>query len=389
MPSGSVYKRGTSNNYYTKIKRWNAKKDDFEWASVSTGSSDFEEAQSIAKSLQTTADGAAKMKGESIDKDHLLSVVASIYAAAGIVVKLDQTQWPPLNDYIDRYKRGRKARIKAGSYKTYVAYFNAFEDWLGENSVQPLDWFTPEQANAFYEACMEKMTVNSANERIKLVKRMYTFAMKEINYPSNPCLSVDLAKLKKDEALDRIPFTLQEVKKLVKYLFDGDSRMREWGRAAALSAMSGARLEDAITMVSKAIKKGILSYTQTKTGKDIEVPLVVPEWLNEISKFKGDICPELSSEFKRVGNCNISTEFTALVSAAGIKQKYKVFKSGRKVARKTFHSLRHTLRTLIVASGGSDAQADIILGHSGTQGKTYTHSETEAMRNVLGKVFKK
>lgn len=53
------------------------------------------------------------------------------------------------------------------------------------------------------------------------------------------------------------------------------------------------------------------------------------------------------------------------------------------MARKTFHSLRHTLRSAIVQSGGSDAQADLILGHSAGQGKTYTHSEMSATAAVL------
>ena len=136
------------------------------------------------------------------------------------------------------------------------------------------------------------------------------------------------------------------------------------------------------------ISDGVLSYEQEKGGKLIACPLVVPKWLKLILETKkGPVSPQLHKELTQWGNADLSSEFTKFVELAGIDQKFQTFKSGKRMARKTFHSLRHTLRTAIVSSGGSDAQADTILGHSEGEGKRYTHSEVDAMRGTLAKAL--
>lgn len=71
------------------------------------------------------------------------------------------------------------------------------------------------------------------------------------------------------------------------------------------------------------------------------------------------------------------------------KQEYQVFTgSGRKSARKTFHSLRHTVHSAIIASGGTEAQAEMILGHSPGQGKAYSHADVQSLGKVLVSALK-
>ena len=372
-----------SSIYYAKIKTWDAEKRLWTWRKRSLGTDDYDLALSMQASLQATATAAHKLEGKTVDRAHLDALITSIYASSGVIIQSDD--WPVITSQMEKFMKARKARVKFSSYRSYRTYRNVFLAWIPDGVT--LDWLTPVRAGEWYEDMLETTAPKTANERVRFVSRFYDRCMKDIGYPSNPCKSVDMTGSKNGDTLDRLPFTYKELLQLVKYLQKGDDRAQEWSRAVMVASMTGARLEDAITMQRGAIVKGVLTYTQTKTGKTLSIPLAVPAWRKVLEARQGAICPALAKDYVTSKCGNVSKEFTALVTDAGIVQLSKTFKSGRVVARKTFHSLRHTLRTLIVSSGGSDAQADLILGHSGDQGKSYTHSETDAMRLTLGRVF--
>lgn len=382
-----------SSKYYARIKEWDTASQAWKWRNRALGVDDYDLAVELMDSLQATALAASKLEGKTVDENHIKSLVTSIYASAGVIITKPKGQkvWPSIEKTCKDYMSKQKKLIKARSHRTYITYLNTFYKWLGKNRGQALDWFDDGQAYEFYNDTLGRMTVKSSNERIKMISRVYKWARYEpsLKYPENPCLGVKLLSIKSDEKLNRLPFSLEEVYQIIDFLMAGDKRKKEWGRAAMVSSMTGARFEDAVTMHRDNIENGILSYVQEKTGVELTIPLVEASWRKILEKCDGYICPELCSELQRLGNSRLSTEFTALVSEAGVKQYYQTFKSGKVMARKTFHSFRHTLRTFIVSSGGSDAQADLILGHSGNQGKTYTHSEMKAMQEFLGKALTK
>lgn len=164
-----------------------------------------------------------------------------------------------------------------------------------------------------------------------------------------------------------------------------DEVLIEWSYAAIMAVSAGCRLNEAVQMPTSALKGGMLAYTASKNDKSLLVPIVIEEYKEALERVEGDyFCPNLLDRFNREGNSRMSNMFTNFVSDAGVSQSWHTFeKSNRTVAQKTFHSLRHTLRTLIVSGGGSDAQADLILGHSPGEGKRYTHAELGALKNAL------
>lgn len=360
-----------STNYYVKLKSWNASTGKWVWKKVSTGTDDLTTAKSLHKALSQAAEGAAALSGRSVSRSHIEAVIRGIYALAGITME-EKEKWPRIHQQMAKYLAARKSRVTPRTYKSYASYSRLWLETVPHDAT--LDWFTTSRASDYYDSMLDHLSPKTANERLKLVSRFYARLMVEMDYPSDPTRGVDTAGNKSGITLSRLPFTLPEVEKLVSFL------PLEWKRAVMLSSQTGTRLEDTLNIHSKQIRNGVLTYTQRKTGKTLSIPLV--RWQEELD-VKGYLCPTL-----RTGKVqNRSQEFVQLVADAGIKQSWTTFKSGRKVARKSFHSLRHTLRTLIVSSGGSDAQADLILGHSGQQGKTYTHSELEATRTTLKKVF--
>ena len=374
-----------SKNYYARIKYWDAVSQTWKWKNQALKTDDYELAESRAEAYQDVAYAAKKLEGQTVDEEYIRSAIISFYTHAGVVITGNK-EWPSIKEYLDSYLAGRKARVSKSSYKTYTTCYNAFIAWLKGNENKPLDHMTPTLANKYYEDQLEKLAVKTVNERVKFIAQAYTHAVKNIDYPSNPFAVIERAKNGKEDRLQRLPFEFEELEQLISFLYNGNARMKEWARAAIVGA-AGARLVDCLMMETTALREGIIHYEQEKTGKAMAVPIVREDWLAILEEVEGDLCPQLKKNFLEVGNNRLSSEFTALVGEAGIEQKYQEFKSGRRVARKTFHSLRHSLRTFIVSSGGSDAQADLILGHSGNEGKTYTHAEMEAMREFLTKAM--
>ena len=381
-----LYQNARSKNIYAAVMAWDEKAQVMVRKRVSCGTDDMERAQAFADALESTAKAARALAGKTITREHAEAIFTNLLTMAGVTIEgVTMKPLPPLREFVTGFVESRSGKIDDSSYRTYKTSLNKFTEWLETlnlRSEPDLGWMTPERAEEYYAWMRERLAPKTAKERMNFLSRAFTHAMRKTDLAKNPVKGIEMDT--KGETLDRMPFTLAEARKILKWLLSQGKREREWARLAMLALMSGCRIEDAIRMDQAMISKGVLRYQQAKGGKWITVPLVEKEWLAIIMETKaGPVAPELSAELARLGNTGLSSEFTGFVAKAGVKQEFKDFKSGARVARKTFHSLRHTLRTAIVSSGGSDAQADVILGHSEGEGKRYTHSEVEAMRRTL------
>ncbi|MGE9268308.1 MAG: tyrosine-type recombinase/integrase [Verrucomicrobiales bacterium] len=375
----------------TRIKIWDAKKAAFAWATKITDAKTREDAIAIGEELERASRYAKEIEGEIIPPDRYKHMLDDVLRAAGVQI-MGTKKWPLITEFVADYFDGLHDRVASTTLSTYITMRNHILEWIARQggSEARLDWLTPKIAESYYRHALAGMTIKSANERIKLISRIYDTAVKIHDYPKNPFDALTLLdKRKSKEELKRIPFSLVEIKKILTHLKrKGGERAEDWRRAVMLAATSGCRLEDAVSMSSNNLVDGILSYEQIKTGKSIACPIGRTDWAEYLGDQKGDLCPSLLTEFRRHGTRRMSSEFTAIVSAAGVDQEYQQFKSGRKIARKTFHSLRHTLRSAIVSSGGTDAQADLVLGHSAGQGKAYTHADLTALGEIIGRALK-
>lgn len=381
---GSVQRSKRSRFWIAHFKRWDAVTKTWRRTSVSTKCEDREAAENVLASLEATAAQMASLPpGTVLQEEDIRGWVMALAAAAGVRVT-SRPDLPGILEWIERIMAQKARTVSAGTMRAYTTSRKAFEAWHGPDA--PLDSFTPSRAQDYYSHLLARMATKSANDRLRWLSGVLNRAVREGLLTRNPCDAVDRAA--STGTLQRLPFTLAEVRKLLKFLRAGDERRMDWARATLVALQSGARLADCVTMKRSAIRSGdpfpILHYTQGKTRKAIVCPLVHPLTAELLVAHRGRyLCPLLEEDYRRLGNAHLSSEFTDLVAAAGIKQKHTTDRSGRKVARKSFHSLRHTLRSAIVAAGGSDAQADLILGHSAGQGKAYTHAELAASAAVL------
>lgn len=386
--SGSVFKNPTTKYYQASFKIWDKDKGKWKWVTKSTKCTDKKLAEVVMLQYVAAANTASTFpEGTRLTKSYVETVVVGILGAAGINVSNLKNGQVGIIDYMDRYLENQEQKVSAASYKAYKSYYAKLQDWLSDEvdgTKENLDWLTIAKCEDWYVWMLKKMTPKSANERLNYLSRVLNRAVDEELLDVNPAKKVK--RKKRSESLERKAFSLDEANKIIDWLLaQKDVELNEWAYASMLAMMAGCRMKDALNMPTSALKDGVLTYISSKNNKKLNVPLVIKEYADAIAAIEDEfICPRLKGKFNGSRANRMSTDFTELVSRAGVEQSHHEFEgSGRVVAQKTFHSLRHTLRTLIVSGGGSDAQADLILGHSPDEGKRYTHSEMDSLKKVL------
>lgn len=376
-PKGSKY-------WVAFYRRWDAEAGEWKRAKCSTRCVDRDCAEEFLETLEAQCQLISKMQRHCpIAKQHFESLVSSLLSAAGIPNPADR-KTPPLTDYIERHITQKARTASPATIKQYQTHLRSIEEFF--QGKPRLGDITPARAQDYYTWLNKSVAPKTSADRFHFLRSVMEQAVNEELLDRNPCRAIQLAKPR--GVLKRQPFTLQEARQIIDYLWESDEPdYRSWSLAASLALMAGARLTDCVTMLRSNIENGCLKYTQTKTGKTVTIPLVIDEYRKRLEAVTTEeICPNLAKRSRR-GDTTLIKDFTKLVSEAGIKQAYSKDGMGRSLARKTFHSFRHTLRTAIVASNGSDAQADAILGHSSGQGKAYTHSEVSALEGVLSRAL--
>jgi integrase len=228
----------------------------------------------------------------------------------------------------------------------------------------------------------------TVNLQLSIVRAALTAAKRRGEILSNPAEAVEMVAGVGDE---RSPFKSGEVAALLQA---ADS---EWKTAILLGALAGLRLADAASVTWKQVDldSGILSVTPEKTERPIQLSLA-SELLAHISTLPRGIgaAPLIPSLSGRATGSNgarggLSNEFRRLMARAGIVAALGKKKSGkgRQVSSKSFHSLRHTFVSNLVAEGVPDRVVMGMTGHSTEEAyRRYVHLGLDAQRAALSKL---
>ena len=145
----------------------------------------------------------------------------------------------------------------------------------------------------------------------------------------------------------------------------GDADGHGWGLAARISAATGLRMGDVLTLRHEDIRDGVIRLKPRKTarhGITTILPLP-PDLAAMIGTGEGFVLPELAASY--VPGHMQATPFRRVLVAAGVDPK-----------KYTFHSFRHFFRTRLAKAGVSD---DVAMRLGGwTQRETaarYDHDE--------------
>lgn len=305
--------------------------------------------------------------------------------------------------FVKQWIEGQAGTVSADTLEFYRSTLKAWLDWLGPKAEKPIDAVTRGDMVAFRAAEGQRVSTATANHRVKAVRQLLRAAVADGCLASNPADGVkSLRKARKEKPVKR-PFTLAELQKLEAVMDE------EWQLIALVGLYTGQRLGDVLRLRRNEFDAaaGALKIETGKVGLKLWIP--IPDALSgklEAWCAKHGVNDWIFAEQvavmdgRRTGKTGpASKRFAHWLWLAGLRG-HSPFGSGQKSRRRgakdtedpgddrrqtqelSFHSLRHTARTLLEEAGQPKAVIDAFIGHEGETGKIYTTVGEKALRGA-------
>lgn len=366
----------------------------------STGCTNKSKALAVVQEFDRLAKEAAGGGDSSISREHVLAAVNHILRMSGLQPVVETQGW---KTYSDNWLAMNKPSIAPATYSAYGAAVRGFSKWLGERAEKiGMSKVNADMVQAYYEALLtEGKAIKTAGNMVKVLSMIFERARNEGFCARNP-----VALLKKTQGeqtvRERDYFSQADTTAIIKWLTvrKNDPEMMDWLTMCYLGLCTGRRLSDCANIAWTHIEgtDGPLVWVlrpkkMKRTGKVERVPLVDPleTHLLKLRK-KADglmVCPTLAG--LAVSGCNgLSARFGKILKAAGVKVSNIVAAGpgGHDFKTKGFHSWRHTLPTLLAATGTEERLSKRIVGHESSKVHTgYTHVEMSQMRDAIKKAL--
>lgn len=307
-------------------------------------------AQAIADSLEAAAKNKTTI-------DAAIDMVKTTAAALGLA----QSVRISIYEFLTNYKPGGKAQ----SERNYKRAVERFLDFLQEDKLNPVDSLKPSRCEDFFKEECKRVSYGTARHYISMLRAAFSSAYRDDIIRKNPFSAMNIRRMDVEKnKTKRLPFTAEEMHTIM------TTFPQRWKELVMTSFLTGGqRLGDCCTLKwdSVDLQNGIISFSTTKTGKLISAPIVAPlrallESKERVSEY---VFPEMARRY--IKKSTLSIEFTSLLRAHGILPESTVPKTGdrRPVSQKSFHSIRHTVVSMLRSSCmfTADLTRDIV-GHN-------------------------
>jgi integrase len=200
----------------------------------------------------------------------------------------------------------------------------------------------------------------------------------------NPAEAVK--RLKNDSEPVRQPFTLEQVRKLLR------ATQGDWHGAILAGFYTGTRLHDTANLRWENVDLDgrLLSYRPTKTGRKVLIPIhdafhgYLKRQIRGIGK--APLFKSLTGKSASV----LSRRFAKLMEEAGMHRvtaRVRRGKGSRAVNTLSFHSLRHAYASMMANAGVSQEIRMKLAGHTSKEVHAgYTHMELETLRAAVAHI---
>lgn len=309
------------------------------------------------KMAQTIADALESAAKNTSTIDNAIDMVKTTAAALGFA----QATRVSIYEFLNTYKAGGKEQ----SQRNYARAINRFFDYLAEDKMKPLDSLKPSRCEGFFKKECERVSYGTARHYISMLRAAFSSAHRDDLIRKNPFASLDIRRSEVDKRkTKRLPFTPEEMH-IIMTTFP-----QHWRELVMTSFLTGGqRLGDCCTLKwsSVDLQNGVISFSTGKTGRTISAPIVAPlrDLLESKERESEYVFPEMARRYNR--RSTLSVEFTSLLRAHGILPESDMPKQGdrRPVAQKSFHSIRHTVVSMLRSSAmfSADLTREIV-GHS-------------------------
>ena len=346
----------------------------------STGTSNRREALKIADSFEA----AAK---KNLTVRQIRKAMTELYQEVSGDALLSQS----FRAFSVKWLAKKNGEVAAATLSFYKKTVDKFLQFLGSRADEDINRITNADILKFRSDLSQKISAKTTNHNIKGLRMLFKAAREEQLINENPAESVKTLKIPKK--VERRPFTMDEVRSLLKHADD------EWRSMIRFALYTGQRLADIATLrwenVDMRAKE--IRLSTRKTGKALVLPIAPPLWefLKDRAK---DSIPHLPVHpnaaaiiSKKEKSGQLSNQFSRIMALAGLRAKPTKSKKqdgkGRDALRHTerlsFHCFRHTAVTLLKEAGVPAAVVMELVGHDSEQMSAhYTHVGREAMEKA-------
>jgi integrase len=300
-----------------------------------------------------------------------------------------------IREYVDSWLARKKPETANSTWVFYTGKARCFLRWLGDRADRELINIVPRDIIGFRESEGVRIAPGTVNHALKVLRMIFEDAKRDGLISDNPAESVKL--MRKNGASARRPFSLQEIKRLLAVA------NKEWRSLILFGLYTGQRLGDLarLTWANVDMQQKEISLSTSKTGRRQIIPLAptLRRQIKTLSPSKDSSQPlhqKAYAAVQRSGKVGtLSRQFYELMARAGLvpAKRHRALEGGagrsgaRRVSEISFHSLRHTVTSLLKNAGVSPAIVQDIVGHeSAAISANYTHIDGVSKRAALSKM---
>jgi len=292
-------------------------------------------------------------------------------------------------EWLREWLQGKKATKAQATSLKYTNAVNCFLASLGTRAKLNVNQIAPRDVHRFQQGEVDAgKYLSTCNDHVKIVRMAFTSARKLGYITHNPAEAVET--LPEDSESPKQPFTLEQIKALLRHA-EGD-----WKGVIMMTLYTGMRLKDVANLrwENVDLPNKWISFKAGKTRQRIKIPMhdALHEFLLELpAPDSGDAClfPSLA-EKRTSGKSGLSQAFKRIMEEAQVRGEVvreRQGKSGRSVGTLSFHSLRHTLVSLMANAGVPVEVRQKFTGHTSAEmNQHYTHHEVATLRAAVEKL---
>jgi integrase len=343
---------------------------------LSTGTPHRKQAAEICRTW-----AKASLHGEKLNADKAREIIASgvadVLAASG-----ETLPSATMAEWCKRWLDIKEVETEPTSHTRYQQAIRVFREFLGSAADKNLESITPNMILQFRDDCSCKVSAGTANTNLRIVRSCLNAAQQQGLLGSNPASRVKFLKERGESK--RREMTLEEIRQVLKVCED-----TPWRGLVLIGLYTGQRLGDCarLTWQQVDLVNKTISFVTRKTGKRLSMRLADPvaDYLSALPGVddpQAFVFPRFAAMAENV-TASLSKAFAEqILIPAGLmlpRPKHhastgKGRKAKRQVNEVSFHSLRHSMVTMLKATGASNAIAQMIVGHdSAAVNAHYTH----------------
>jgi len=367
----------------------------------STKETNQAKAKLVADALQSAENMAAERTLTAIRTRDLLSDVLQRVSGEKLHV-FTVEQW---FDHFVKQKQKSRADKTALRHEQMMKEFVGFLDHRARLNIAAI---SSKDITGFRDHRQSRgLAPSTLNTDMTVLSAAFNAALRQGHIRVNPCLAIESLK---DKTQRKGVFTPEQVTAILGAIEDmefaaprggklpkdrNEALRRDWKGLVLVAFYSGLRLGDAANLRFKHIdlvsEIKTLRLDQGKTGAEIVIVIhpVLEDYLLSLSAPKTDeafIFPTLAQR----NIAALSKAFGKIMERAHIEQrvireKSESSESGRKVFALSFHSLRHSLTSILANAGVPEETRMELTGHKERAvHQRYTHRELQRLADAIG-----